>query len=192
MLEGILVVCGGLVVGLFGHRLFHTALGLYGFVLGAAIGLLVVGPLGSLLLGALVVVVGGVLGALAVTLMERAAVFLVGAAVGWVVGLALGGLLGMGIAAPALAVLLAVLGGVAGFVAERLVVTVGTAFVGAWTAVCGGAAAAAGTMTNLQVLPDLGWTGAAEVVLVSLTLLFAATQLALEAPRQRTHAPRHA
>jgi hypothetical protein len=182
MLEGVLFVSGGLLVGLYGYRLFHVGLGLYGFVLGAALGLLLVGPIGSLLWGAVVAVAGGLLGALLVTLVERAALLLAGGALGWVSGLALGGLAGLGGAAVLLGVLLAVVGAVAGLLAERLAITAGTALVGAWFSVSGAAALASGIRPDLHTLPS------PELAVGVVAVVFAALQLALDQRVQRVRA----
>lgn len=188
MLGAVVVVVVGAVVGLCGYRLFHAALGVYGFVLGAALGLLLVGPLGSLLVGGFVAVVAGVLGAVAVSLFERAAFLLTGAAVGWLGGLALGALLGLGPLAWIVGVPLALVGASAGLVGERVGVTAGTAVAGAWLVVCGGAALGVGGPPDLQALPDLGFSGAAELLVVLLGTAFAVVQLSAE--RQTRGAPR--
>lgn len=180
MSEGVLFVVGGLLLGLFGHRLFHAALGVYGFVIGAGVGLLLVGPVGSLLLFGLVVVVGGLIGAVAVSLLERLAVFLAAASAGFIAGLALAGLLGLGSAALLLAIVCALVAGAAGLLGERLVVTGGTALSGAWLTVCGASALSLGLPADVHALPEIGRPGSAELAVAGLTALFAVLQFAFE------------
>lgn len=178
MTEALLVTLVGVGVGLFGYRLFHVALGLYGLVLGATLGFALVGPTFGPILGVLAAVVTGILGLLVVGAVARAAFFLAGAAVGWVLGLAGAALLGAGVLAPAVALVVAVVGGFAGLFGERFVIVAGTALVGAWLTIVGVAAAIARQPPDLNALPLMGPAGTAELVLLAVAGGFALAQLA--------------
>jgi hypothetical protein len=177
MMEALLVALLGLGLGVLGHRLFHVALGLFGFVLGGALGLALVGPVFGPLLGLLAALVAGVVGLLVVGAVERAAFFLGGAAVGWVLGLAAALFLGAGALAPLVALVVAVIGGFVGLASERLAIVAGTALVGAWLTIDGVAAAVAGHPPDLHTLPLIGSPGIAELVLLGVAAGFAAIQL---------------
>lgn len=186
MFQSALAVLGGLMVGLAGYRMFHTAILLYGFVIGAVLGLLVAAPAGPLVaVGALLI--GGALGAVAVTLIERLAVVLAGAALGWVVGLGAGAFVGLGPAAPVLGLFTAVIGVGIALIAERLTVTLGTAGVGAWLVVTGAGAMWLGQSLNVRALPALAPEGVAPVLTVVLTGVFALAQLGRQPQRSERH-----
>ncbi|MEZ4381856.1 MAG: DUF4203 domain-containing protein [Nannocystaceae bacterium] len=126
----------GLIACFAGYRLFRVVLALYGAALGAVVGVAVshnaaAGIEVAPLLGALV---GAVIGGLLFTAFYFVGVFFVGA----LTGLILADALGLSGAAGEIGrVLAALAGGLAAAVAQRLVIIVGTALSGAWSAVGG-------------------------------------------------------
>jgi hypothetical protein len=133
----ILLLVGGLLSCFAGYRLFRVVLGLYGFVLGAAITSSMMGEVNTMALVA-AAIVGGLLGALLIV-----AAYFVGVA-----------LIGAGLASIALhsgwqaikhtdpptavLVLVAVLGALLALSVQRWGIIIGTAFAGSWTALLGG------------------------------------------------------
>jgi hypothetical protein len=134
----VLLLLGGLVACFAGYRLFRIVLGIYGFILGALLATTMVGAgnSGSLLLAA---VVGGLIGAIVLNFAYFLGVVLVGAALGATVATVLWGR--AGVEPHVLVVILfAVVGAVGAMMLQRMVIIVGTAFGGAWTALVGGLA----------------------------------------------------
>ncbi len=135
-----LVAAGTVLVGLihcfFGYRVFKLMIALWGFAVGAvfggALGFLVSGTAGA----ALGAVLGGLLCALLAYVLYLVGVFVLGA----LAGALLSGLL-MTLAGaepyPPVAIAAAVLGGIAAVCVQKLVIILGTAFTGAWSAVTG-------------------------------------------------------
>ena len=132
----VVLLVGGLLSCFAGYRLFRVVLGLYGFILGAAITTSIMGAANTFAL-VTAAVVGGLLGAVLMI-----AAYFVGV-----------GLIGAGLAALALnsgwqavrhadpptavLVLVAVLGALAALSVVRYVVVFGTAIGGSWTTILG-------------------------------------------------------
>ncbi len=139
ILAAVLSIAFGLLNCFFGYRIFKVLLGIYGFGLGAIIGLAVAGSVAKgqalwLIVGG---VVGGVVGAALMVLLYFVGVFVVGA----VAGALLVNLIGaaLGIRLPDLVSLIAaVVVGVIALILQRSVIILATAFSGAW-GVAGGA-----------------------------------------------------
>ena len=132
------LLIAGFLVCFFGYRLLRLTLALTGFGVGLALGLAVAGlvPNASQVLTIVVGVVCGILGALAAALLYRLGVFLLGAAAG---------LLAAGIVIAAtgwhyqllIRITAAILGGVLTLLLERALVSLLSAFAGAWAIVAG-------------------------------------------------------
>ncbi len=122
----------------FGYKIFRFFLGLVGFVLGAAAGVWLGGQLGDggemwMLGGGLV---GGILGAGLLVILYFLGVFLFGAAVGAMLVGVIGGALE--IEMPLAAVIVgAVVLGIVAVALQKVVIILGTALSGSWTAVVG-------------------------------------------------------
>lgn len=132
-----------LLVGLancfLGYRIFRFVLGLVGFILGAAAGAMIGGYIGdggelATIIGALV---GGFIGAVLLVVLYFLGVFLFGAAVGAMLVGVIGSSLGYDM--PVVAVIVgAVILGIVAVALQRVVIILGTALSGSWTAVVGG------------------------------------------------------
>ncbi len=132
----VVLLVGGLLSCFAGYRLFRIVLGLYGFMLGAAITTSVMGDSNTMAL-VIAAVVGGLVGAVLIV-----AAYFVGV-----------GLIGAGLASIALnagwhavrhtdpptaiLVLVAVLGALLALTVQRWGIIIGTAFAGSWTAILG-------------------------------------------------------
>jgi hypothetical protein len=144
----------GLLNCFFGYRIFRFMLGVYGFILGAAVGLIVAGAVTEgqalwLILGALL---GGLVGAALISLLYIVGVFVVGAVAGVLLVGALGGILNIDM--PTLVVLIgAVAAGVIAVIFQRVAIILATAFSGAWAAVSGLAAIFMGRDVTLTEIP---------------------------------------
>jgi len=131
----IILVLGGLLACLAGHRLFRLVLGVYGFILGALLATSAVGSGETAWLVA-AAIAGGAAGALVLVAAYFVGVALVGA------GLAA---LGANVIAaqvgvdphPLVVILFAIAGALGALSVRRHVIIVGTAFAGAWTVVVG-------------------------------------------------------
>lgn len=123
---------GGLVC-LFGYRLVRVTVVLAGVLVGVAVGAGAVGlipdsgQLAVLIAGA----VGGVIGGILAAVLYKVGVFLLGAGGGALVAAVVIGLLGFA-ATPVVLVAAGVAGGVLALIAQRFIVSVLTAFAGAW------------------------------------------------------------
>jgi hypothetical protein len=144
LLAYVVLVGVGLLNCFFGYRLFRVLLGIWGFLVGTASGLAM---LQGTHLDPLVQIVGalliGIAGAVLVSVLYLVGVFLFGAGF----GLLIASLLQQHMHAPPawpLTLLLAAVGGVAALVMQRPLITLFTAFGGAWVVVAGVAAAIAG------------------------------------------------
>jgi hypothetical protein len=125
----------GLATCFLGYGLFRLLLGAWGFLAGAALG---AGALHGMNVEPLVQVLGalvaGIVGALAVSLLYLLGVFLFGAGFGVLVASVVLSHWPMTLEWP-LILVLAVLGGVAALALQRPLITLATAFSGAWLAV---------------------------------------------------------
>jgi uncharacterized protein DUF4203 len=132
----LLLVLGGALACVAGHRLFKTVLAVYGFIFGALIASSVMGVsnTGGMVIGALL---GGCIGAIVMSLAWFVGVAIVGAGMGALLAHLLWSQIGTS-DPPALAVVIAsVIGAVASTMLQRYVIIVGTAFGGAWTMLVG-------------------------------------------------------
>ena len=157
----VVLVVGGLLSCFAGYRLFRVVLGLYGFILGAAITTSIWGASSTFAL-IVAAIVGGVVGALLMVAAYFVGVGLIGA------GLAVlaldSGWHAVRHADPPTAVLVvvAVLGALAALSITRYVVVFGTALAGAWTTILGAMALAGErapghvAQANVWVLYPLG------------------------------------
>ena len=144
LLAYVVLVGVGLLNCFFGYRLFRVLLGIWGFLAGAGLGMTLLQGAGIdplvRILGALLC---GIVGALLVSLLYFLGVFLFGAGFGLLIASVIQQHLHAQLAWPVIAVVAAV-GGVAALVLQRPLITLFTAFGGAWVVVSGTAAAVAG------------------------------------------------
>ncbi|HUF48950.1 MAG TPA: DUF4203 domain-containing protein [Vicinamibacterales bacterium] len=132
------LVAGGLLACFAGYRLFRVVLGVYGFILGAAVTTSMLGEAGMWAL-VLAAVVGGLVGATLMIAAYFVGVGLVGAGLA-VLGLNLFWRLVGGDPPTVVLVIVAVLGALGALSVARWVVIFGTALAGSWTALVGGLA----------------------------------------------------
>lgn len=138
----VILLGGGLLSCFVGHRLFRVVLGIYGFVAGALVASAVFGPgdpQGSLIS----VLIGGVIGALVLILAYFVGVALVGAALGAILIHLIWAQLGRE-PHPFMVIAGTVAGALGALALQRYVIIAATAFAGAWTALVGALAIAAG------------------------------------------------
>jgi len=134
----LLLLIAGFVVCFFGYRLLRFTLGLAGFCVGLALGLAVAGLITGIsqVITIVIGIVCGILGALLASLLYKVGVFMLGAGAGAL-------LAGIIVAAtgwhyPMIArVLAAIAGGILTLVLERPLVSILSAFAGAWGIVLG-------------------------------------------------------
>jgi len=135
---GAVLLVSGFIACFVGYRLFKFVVGVYGFILGAAITSSTMGvtSTGGMILAA---IFGGTAGAIILVLAYFVGVALVGAGFGVLVAHAGWSYL-RGTNEPALTAIVgfAVLGAVGAMLLQRYVVIVATAFGGAWTMLLGG------------------------------------------------------
>jgi hypothetical protein len=132
----VVLVIGGALACFFGYRLFRVVLGIYGFILGAAIASSVMAPgnTGSLVLAA---VIGGVIGAVVLNLAYFLGVALIGAGAGALAVHFVSAAIGRGEPHVALVIVFAVVGAIVATRLQRYVIVLATAYGGAWTAIVG-------------------------------------------------------
>jgi hypothetical protein len=134
----IALLVAGVVVCFFGYRLLRLTLGLAGFGVGLALGLMIAGliPHVSQVLTIVVGIVCGILAALAASLLYKLGVFLLGAGAGAL-------LAGVVIAATGwhypvlIRIVAAIIGGILTLLIERPLVSILSSFAGAWGIVFG-------------------------------------------------------
>jgi hypothetical protein len=134
----VLLLMAGFVVCFFGYRLLRLTLALAGFGVGLAIGLAIAGfmPGSGQVLTIVLGVVCGILGAVFATVLYKFGVFLLGAGAGALIA-------GVIVAAtgwhyPMIArVLAAIAGGILTLILERPLISILSAFAGAWGIVLG-------------------------------------------------------
>jgi hypothetical protein len=134
----ILLVIAGFVVCFFGYRLLRFTLGLAGFAVGLALGFAVAGLITGIsqVFTIVLAVVCGIIGAVLATVLYKVGVFLFGAGA----SVLLAGIIvtATGWHYPMLArVIAAVAGGVLTLMAEKPLVSILSAFAGAWGIVLG-------------------------------------------------------
>lgn len=133
---GVLITLFGLVNCFFGYLYFRVLLGIWGFFLGGALGLTLASeaaPIVVLIAGGL----GAVGGALLIYFLFRVALFIVGAILGYALTLALLAALGRADNVFALALVGALIFGLAALLINRAFIIVITAFSGASTILTG-------------------------------------------------------
>ena len=132
----VFLIVGGVIAWSAGYRLFRLVLTLYGFILGALIGTSILGASDTTLLifGALG---GGIVGALIMFFGYFVGVALVGAAIGALGVHMLWSRIGTD-PHPFVVILAAVAGAASAMALQRYVITVATAFGGAWTMLLAG------------------------------------------------------
>jgi len=139
---GVVLVAVGLLACFAGYRLFRTVLTVYGFVIGALFASTLAAPSQTMTM-IVALVVGGLAGALVMYFGYFVGVMLVGAGLGALAGQALWTQL-FGHPSTIVTLVLAIVGAVVAVKVQRYVIVIGTAFIGAQTAVAG-AVALAGT-----------------------------------------------
>jgi hypothetical protein len=132
----ILFILGGALTCFAGYRLFRLVLGIYGFILGAAIASSVVGVSNTagMVMAALL---GGAAGALILVFAYFIGIALIGAGVGALVVHAVWTPLQTSDPPALLVVFMAVIGAIGAMLLQRYVIIVSTAFGGAWTLLYG-------------------------------------------------------
>jgi hypothetical protein len=192
---GVVLLVSGILACFAGYRLFKFVVGVYGFILGAAMmsSMMGVTSTSGMVLAA---IVGGTAGAIVLVLAYFVGVALVGAGFGVLVA-HVGWSYLRGTSEPPLAAIVgfAVLGAVGSMLLQRYVVIVATAFGGAWTAMLGGltlagdhritSAASSGDVWILYPMspsPAYRWVPIAWLV---LSLVGTAFQLAITGKRKR-------
>ncbi len=134
----LILLAGGLISCFAGYRVFRVVLGIYGFMLGA---LLASGATGTehtaLMIGA--ALAGGVIGALILIAAYFVGVTLLGAGIGALATSLIWASIGSEPSA-LIVILFSIAGALIAMALQRYVVIGGTALVGAWTAMIGGAA----------------------------------------------------
>ena len=134
----VLLLIAGFIFCFFGYRLLRLTLGLAGFGVGLALGLLIAGliPGTSQVLTIILGIVFGILGAILATALYKFGVFLLGAGAGALIA-------GVVVAAtgwhyPMIArVLAAIAGGILTLILERPLISILSALAGAWGIVLG-------------------------------------------------------
>ncbi len=134
----VLLLTAGFVVCFLGYRLLRLTLGLAGFGVGMALGLLIAGliPGTSQVLTLILAIVFGILGAILAMALYKFGVFLLGAGAGALIA-------GVVVAAtgwhyPMIArVLAAIVGGILTLILERPLISILSALAGAWGIVLG-------------------------------------------------------
>jgi hypothetical protein len=183
---GLLAIVLGLVSCFAGYRLFRLFLGLYGFVLGGLLGAALAAAQlpGNDFVGAVGLVLGGLLGAALLTASYLVGVFAVGA----LGGLMLADLFGLHAAFGPLGVFITALAlGVLALVLQKILISLSTAFSGAW-AVIGGVVALLGRGPTALLDPFTPPTGlirdlpAAAVIAAWLLLGLAGAVVQLRGP----------
>ncbi|HOC17647.1 MAG TPA: DUF4203 domain-containing protein [Vicinamibacterales bacterium] len=137
---GAVLVAVGLLACFAGYRLFRAVLTLYGFVIGALFASTLVAPSQTMAM-TVALVAGGVAGAAIMYFGYFVGVMLVGAGLGALAGQALWTQL-FGHPNAIVTLVLAVVGAVVAVKVQRYVIVIGTAFIGAQTAVAGAVALA--------------------------------------------------
>jgi hypothetical protein len=149
----VILLGGGLLSCFVGHRLFRVVLGIYGFVAGALVTSAILGP-GDPQAALLSMLVGGLAGALVLILAYFVGVALVGAALGAIIIHLIWAQLGRE-PHPLMVIAGTVAGALGALALQRYVIIAATAFAGAWTALVGALAIAAGR--SATTLEPEGW-----------------------------------
>ena len=133
----IISIIAGLIVCFQGYRVFKAALGIAGFIVGAALAFNFAALYsGNMIVLVIAAIFGGMVGAWLAAAFYYVGLFLVGALAGWQLWLLLSTVLPVGSVLIVPAVLAGVLGIIACFL-QKPVITVATAMIGAWAIVTG-------------------------------------------------------
>src|SRR6476661_2346341 len=135
----LLLVVGGAIACFAGYRLFRTVLGIYGFILGALMASSMMGSTNTVGM-VIAAIVGGVVGAIVLTFAYFVGIALIGAGLGALVAHVAWTQFQATDPPAAVIIVLAILGAIGAMVLQRYIIIVGTALVGAWTLIVGGAA----------------------------------------------------
>jgi uncharacterized protein DUF4203 len=190
----ILLVLGGALSCFAGYRLFKIVLAIFGFFLGA---LLVSSTMGvsnttGMITGA---IVGGIVGVLILAFAYFIGNALVGAGIGAAVAHIGWGVMRTGDPPVVLVIVATITGALAALVLRRYVITVGTAFGGAWTVILGALAvagdrtamkaAASGDVWILYPIPPAPGRGWMTIAWTVLGLAGTAVQLGITGKKRR-------
>ena len=189
---GVLLL-GGVLACLAGHRLFRLVLGIYGFILGAMLASAVVGVSNStgMLVAALV---GGLIGSAVLVLAWFAGVALVGAGLGVLAAHMVWSQIAAGDPPAVGIVVVAIAGAAAAMFLQKYVIVTGTAFGGAWTILLAAAALVAaqgltrgGSDTEVWILypATAPWGRWGPVAWLALGVLGTAVQLSTGRKKRR-------
>jgi hypothetical protein len=170
------LILAGALACFAGYRVFRIVLGIYGFILGAALGSSVVG-VNSTAAMVMAALAGGLIGAVVMAFAYLVGIALVGAGLGALtVHLIWTRLATVDPPAPAV-IVVSIAGAIGAMLLQRYVLIVGTAFTGAWTLIVGavnafvargvtsGASAADAWILYPTSVPDQRWAPIAWVVL---------------------------
>jgi hypothetical protein len=171
LVSALLVLVLGLVACFLGYRLFASFISLYGFLIGAGLGLALAGRLlpGNDVAAVIAVVVLGLIGAVVVRFLYWLVIFVIGAGAGAVLVQAAAG--AMGQPAPMLLVIVAaIIVGILALVFQHVAIILITAFAGAWAVVSGAVALITGqpiTLTGAFTPPAVErWSSVPVIALV--------------------------
>jgi len=132
----VLLIFGGLLACLAGHRLFKVVLGLYGFIFGALIASSTMGTSNTIGM-VLVALAGGLVGSALLVLAWFVGVAIVGAGLAVLAAHLVWSQVGTGDPPPVVVIVVAVVGAIVAMLLQRYVIVIGTAFGGAWTVIVG-------------------------------------------------------
>ncbi|GAB4239373.1 MAG: hypothetical protein Kow00109_14200 [Acidobacteriota bacterium] len=184
-MEAPLVAIGALALGLIacfaGYRIFRFLIAVAGFVLGAAI----LGGLAWTFLSDSAVVawaaafLGGILGAVLLSVFYFLGIFALGAAFGALLGQILGPVIHL--EPIVVSIVLGILCGFVALGAQRLLITISTAYVGSWLVVTGVAYFFRGLQpTGILHRPPLEWSAPAELLTFVVWLGLGAAGVAVQ------------
>lgn len=155
----------GLIACFAGYRIFRFLIAVAGFVLGAVVlgGLAWTFFTDSSVVAWAAAVLGGILGAVLLSVFYFLGIFALGAAFGALLGQILGPVLHL--EPIVVSILLGILCGFVALGAQRLLITISTAYVGSWLVVTGLAYFFAGLEpTRLLHRPPLEWSTPAQIL----------------------------
>ena len=188
----VVLIVGGALACFAGYRLFRIVLGIYGFILGAAIASSTLGVSNTAGMVA-AAVVGGLVGAVVLVFAYFVGIALVGAGLGVLVAHAVWGQVATGDPTALVVIVSGIAGAIGAMLLQRYVIIVGTAFAGAWTIVLGtanalatrglvrGASASDVWIFYPTTIPEGRWAPAAWLL---LGVIGAAVQLGITAKKR--------
>jgi Domain of unknown function (DUF4203) len=152
----ILLIFGGLLACLAGHRLFKVVLGVYGFIFGALIASSTMGTSSTLGM-VLLALAGGFVGSVLLVVAWFVGVAIVGAGLAVLAAHLMWSQLGTGDPPPIAVIVVSVMGAIVAMLLQRYVIIIGTAFGGAWTVIVGGVNAMAARAGRRPASGDNVW-----------------------------------